>query len=156
MNKCPKCGAFAADGARVCIVCGEKLDDTAGAAPWDGELFDYLQKMMDSVKENDAAFPKDDERWTAALSYLGPAFIYTYTKNRDSELVCYHANQACLLFAAWLLAGSAKSIPLVGGALRSMLRWLLSAFAFKGARNAVALKKEPIPFIGELGIELLR
>ena len=156
MNRCPECGAYAAKGAKVCIVCGAKLEDTEESTPLEGEFFDYLQGMMDSFagKENELAH--DNERWIAALSYLGPAFIYTYAKNRDSELIRYHANQACLLFAAWLLAGAAKKLPLVGGAVKSLLRYGMSILAFRGAKNAVALKKEPIPFFGELGLELLK
>ena len=156
MNRCPECGAYAAKGAKVCIVCGAKLEDTEETTPLEGEFFDYLQGMMDSFagKENELAH--DNERWIAALSYLGPAFIYTYAKNRDSELIRYHANQACLLFIAWLAVGAVDKLPIIGGLLKKCARLGLSALAFTGAKNAVANKTEPVPFIGELGIQILK
>ena len=155
MIKCPECGAYIPDGGRICLTCGYKPEkenarfDENGPFDLFGELFEQAEKLQ-------GVLPHDDSRRTAALSYLGPAFVYTYAKNRDNEFICYHADQACSLFAAHLLAGALDKLPLFGGLLKKTARAALSALAFTGARNAFQNKKEPVPYIGELGIRLLK
>ena len=159
MTKCPNCGAYIPDGGKICIACGhkpEKEERIGGIFSDENPYINYLQQVMDALGEDDSIRIHDDGRWTAALSYLGPAFIYTYIKNRDNELVCFHANQACLLFAAYLGMAIFDRIPLVGGLIKKAGRAGLTALAFVGAKNAVANKKDALPIIGELGITVLK
>lgn len=155
MTKCPECGAYIPDGGKICLVCGfepekeRSIDGENGPINIFAELFEQAEKLQDTL-------PLDNSRWTAALSYLGPAFVYTYMKNRDSEFICYHANQACILFAAYLVSGIFGKLPVLGGLLKKTARTALSALAFMGAKNAAQNKKEPVPYIGDLGITILK
>lgn len=157
MTNCPVCGAYIPDGGKICLSCGYKPDnDTVGEMFSDKNPYiNYLQQVMDTVVSE---FPRDAMKhdntgWIAAASYIGPAFLYTYYKNKDSELVRFHANQACAVFAAYLIAGIADRIPLVGGLIKKLLRTGIGVLAFMGARSAVAGKTEPLPVIGEIGIK---
>lgn len=162
---CKKCGAYIPDGGKICLACGWKPDDDNEHIfnelfTDDNPYIKYLQQVMDTVVNE---FPKDDSRlaehdntgWTAAAGYLGPTFIYTYLKNRDSELICYHANQSCLLFVAYLVLGLLDKLPL-GGILKKAGRTAVFFFAFNGMRNAVARKKEPASPLGALGMEIIK
>lgn len=163
MNTCPNCGAYIPDGAKICISCGYKPEKSENKVfdelfSNDNPYINYLQQVMDAVQSSgdQQSIEYDNSRWTAAASYMGPAFIYTYIKNRDCELVCYHANQACLLFIAWLAVSAADKLPIIGGLIKKCARLGLSVLAFTGAKNAVANKTEPVPYIGELGIRILK
>ncbi len=165
MTTCPKCGAYIPDGGKMCISCGWKPEKAEGGAfedvfSKDNPYINYLQQVMDTVVKD---FPKDEDRmthdnsgWTAAASYIGPAFIYTYLKNRDSKLICYHANQACLLFAANVALNFVEKLPLIGGLLKKAGGIALLASAFMGAKNAVAKKFEPAPGLGKINITVLK
>lgn len=160
MTKCPVCGTYIPEGGRICLKCGYKPEnDTVSEMFSDKNPYiNYLQQVMDTVvsefPKGEAGFKHDNTGWIAAAGYLGPAFVYTYYKNKDSELVRFHANQAFTLFAAYILAGFAGKIPLAGGLLRKLLRTAVSVLAFMGAKSAVAGKTEPLPVVGELGIKL--
>lgn len=165
MTTCPECGAYIPDGGKMCISCGwkpEKADDGKFEDIFskDNPYINYLQQVMDTVVKE---FPKDEVKmehdnsgWTAAASYLGPAFIYTYLKNRDSELICYHANQACILFAANIALNFISKLPLVGGLIKKAGNIALIVSAFMGAKNAVAKKMEPAPGLSKIDITVLK
>ena len=155
MTKCPKCGAYIPDGGKLRLTCGYQPGKAAAEenenGPFNlfGELFEQAEKMQEPL-------PHDNTRWTAALGYLGPMFIYTYLKNREDEFICYHANQSCLLFVCYLAAGAADKLPVIGGIIKKLLRALVSYLAFNGARNAAQNKKTPASYVGDLGITLLK
>lgn len=164
MTTCPECGAYIPDGGKMCISCGwkpEKNDDGILDDIFSNKnpYINYLQQVMDTVVKD---FPKDEKiehdntGWVAAASYLGPAFIYTYIKNRDSKLICYHANQACLLFMLNIAHDFAGKLPLIGGLIKKAGNVALFALAFLGARNAVAKKMEPVPGLNNLNITILK
>ncbi len=149
----------------MCIACGWKPDDDDSFLK-DNPYINYLQQVMDTVV-NEFPGKKDgeggidlgkfyDTGWIAAASYLGPAFIYTYYKHNDKDLVRYHANQACLLFLLNIAADFVGKTPILGKPLKSIASLALFVLAFIGARAAVAKKCEPVPFVGELGIEILK
>lgn len=149
----------------MCISCGWKPEKAEGGVfedvfSKDNPYINYLQQVMDTVVKD---FPKDEDRmahdnsgWTAAASYLGPAFIYTYIKNRDSALICYHANQACILFAAKIVLDFVGKLPLLGGLIKKAGNIALLYSAFLGAKNAVAKKMEPAPGLNKLDITILK
>ena len=167
MTTCPKCGAYIPDGGKMCISCGWKPEKAEGGAfedvfSKDNPYINYLQQVMDTVVKD---FPKDEDRmthdnsgWTAAASYIGPAFIYTYLKYKDSELVRYHANQACVLFGAEVLSKIfyKNRIPVIGGALKNATNLLFFVLAFMGARAAVANDQKPLPVLGDLNLTILK
>ena len=162
MNKCPKCGSYIPDGGKMCIACGWKPD--ADDAYTNNPFINALQEVVDSVKdrENDAenlaeALKLDNNRWIAAASYLGPAFLYTYfVKSKDSELIKYHANQACLLFIFDVATNVFRKIPVIGKPMKKACGIAAFVLAFLNAKKAVANKMEPVPFIGEMGITILK
>ena len=163
MTHCPKCGAYIPDGGRMCIACGWKpeADDTPFK---DNPYISYLQQVMDTVvnefpgkKNGDAGLPPhDNSGWIAAASYLGPVFIYTYFKYNEYDIVRYHANQACILFLLNIAVDFVGKMPLLGKPLKSLAGAALFVLAFIGAKAAVAKKSEPLPVVGELGIEILK
>ncbi|MDO4815660.1 MAG: zinc ribbon domain-containing protein [Bacillota bacterium] len=162
MNKCPKCGSYIPDGGKMCIACGWKPEHEEMLK--DNPFFDYFRSVMDSVSDkNDGgdgvaeALQLDNKNWIAAASYLGPAFLYTYfVKSKGDELINYHANQACLLFIFDVATNAFKVIPVIGKPIKKLCGLAAFVFAFLNAKKAVAHKMEPVPFIGELGIELLK
>lgn len=165
MTHCPKCGAYIPDGGRMCIACGWKPEEDDSFLK-DNPYINYLQQIMDTVVnefpgKNDGEFESklhehDNSGWIAAASYLGPAFIYTYFKYNEFDLVRYHANQACILFLLNIAADFIGKTPILGKPLKSIASAALFALAFVGAKAAVAKKCEPVPVVGELGIEILK
>lgn len=171
MNKCPECGSYIPEGGKMCISCGWKPEEKADFTPdflKANPYIAYMQQVMDTVvdkfpgdKVNGGIemLPHDDTRWTAAASYLGPAFLYTYfIKGKDSELVRYHANQACVLFGAEVLSTIfyKNKIPVLGKALKKATNLMFFVLAFSGARAAVANKQKPLPVLGELKLDILK
>lgn len=165
MTHCPKCGKYIPDGGRMCIACGWKPEEDESFLK-DNPYINYLQRVMDTVvnefpgKDGEEFKAKlqdhDNSGWIAAAGYLGPAFIYTYLKYGEYDIVRYHANQACILFLLNIGAEFIGKTPILGKALKSVASMALFALAFIGARAAVAKKCEPVPLVGELGIELLK
>lgn len=150
----------------MCIACGWKPEETDGAMPdflKDNPYINAMQEVIGQMKKDDdgnfQSLPHDNIPWIAAASYLGPAFIYTYFKyGKDSELVRYHANQACVLFGTKLLSMVfyRNKIPFIGNAMKKATNVLLFALAFIGARAAVAQKEQPLPVLGELNLTILK
>lgn len=150
----------------MCIACGWKPEEKDGAVPdflKDNPYINAMQEVIGQMKKDEdgkyQSLPHDNTPWIAAASYLGPACLYTYFKyGKDSELVRYHANQACVLFAVKLLsmAVNKKEIPVIGGAMKKATNILLFALAFIGARAAVAQKLKPLPVLGELDLTILK
>lgn len=166
MNKCPKCGSYIPEGGKMCIACGWKPEEADGAMPdflKDNPYINAMQEVIGQMKKDDdgkyQSLPHDNIPWIAAASYLGPAFLYTYFKyGKDSELVRYHANQACVLFATKLLSMAfyRREFPIIGGAMKKATNLMLFALAFIGARAAVAQKEKPLPVLGELNLIILK
>lgn len=161
MTKCPKCGSYIPDGGKMCIACGWKPEVSNDLN--DNPFFSAFQQVMDSVsdKDNEAEIKNmlnlDNSRWIAAASYLGPAFLYTYfVKSNGNELIKYHANQACLLFIFDVATNIFKKVPFVGKSIKKACGLLTFVLAFLNAKKAVADKMEPVPFIGEMGITILK
>jgi len=128
--------------------------------PKDNPYINYLQQVMDTMvnefPKDSQGFEHDNSGWTAAAGYLGPMFIYTYLKNKDNELVAYHANQACILFACSMLNNMAGKIPVVGGIIKRLGATAIMLLSFMGAKNAVAKSKTPLPIVGSLNISILK
>lgn len=149
----------------MCIACGWKPDEDDSFLK-DNPYINYLQQIMDTVvnefpgkKDGEGGLnigSHDNTGWIAAASYLGPAFLYTYYKYNEHDLVRYHANQACILFVLNIAAEFVGKLPILGKSLKSIASLGLLLLAFAGARAAVAKKFEPLPFVGELGIEILK
>lgn len=158
MKTCPKCGKYIPDGGKMCIACGWKPENVGIK---DNPYAEYLQGIFDQMNVGfEGKTEKTDEyreRELAAIGYIGPAFVYTYFyKARNSELVKYHANQACILFMARLLANFLGKIPLVGRPACNLCKMALWGLAFVGAKKAYANKTEPVPYLGELGIKIIQ
>lgn len=83
----------------------------------------------------------------AALSYLNILFLGPMIFAPDDEFACYHAKQGLRLFIFGVIATAIGSLTGIG--------WLLWVFriycTFKGISNAVHGRKQPLPFIGNLG-----
>lgn len=166
MNKCPKCGSYIPEGGKMCIACGWKPEESDGIITdflKDNPYINAMQEVMGQIKKGEETegykeLPHDNTPWIAAASYIGPAFIYTYLKNKDSELVRYHANQACVLFGAEVLSKIfyKNRIPVIGGALKKATNLLLFVLAFMGARAAVANDQKPLPVLGDLNLTILK
>lgn len=170
MNKCPKCGSYIPEGGKMCIACGWKPEVTNDTKPDfmnANPYINYMQEVMDTVVNKfpkdgngtEMELPHDDNRWIAAASYIGPAFLYTYfVKGKDSEIIKYHANQACVLFGAEVLSGIfyRNRIPVLGNALKKATNIMFFALAFIGARAAVANQKKPLPVLGELNLTIFK
>ena len=151
----------------MCIACGWKPEESDGAIPEflkSNPYINAMQEVMGQLKKDDntgefQSLPHDNTPWIAAASYLGPAFLYTYfAKGKDSELIRYHANQACVLFGAKLLSMAfyKKEIPIIGGPLKKATNIMLLVLAFVGAKAAVAQKEKPLPVLGELNLNILK
>lgn len=159
MNKCPKCGSYIPEGGRICIACGwkpEKNDDMMNDNPILKYMQDAFEKMSASQQDIDLEENPFREQELAALGYLGPMFLYSMYKEKDSELVRYHANQAAMLFGLRILCEMFDKLPLLGKPIKKLASAGLVVLGFLGARNAFSNKKEPVPFIGELGIKIIK
>lgn len=159
MNKCPKCGSYIPEGGRICIACGwkpEKNDDKMNDNPLLKYMQDAFEKMSASQQNIDLEENPFREQELAALGYLGPMFLYSMYKEKDSELVRYHANQAAVLLGLRILCEMFDKLPLIGKPIKKLAGAGLVVLGFLGARNAFANKKEPVPFIGELGIKIIK
>ena len=162
MTKCPKCGAYIPDGGKMCIACGWKPEADDMFA--DNPIFAAFQSVMDTIGDKEQDLDEladklnlDKERWVAAASYIGPAFLYTYfVKGKDSEFIKYHANQACVLFIFDVATNVFKKLPVIGKPMKKFSGIAAFLLALVGARKAVAGVMEPLPFIGELGSPLLQ
>ncbi len=160
MTKCPKCGSYIPDGGKMCISCGWKPADEDAYA--ENPFINAFQQVMDSVSDKDENDLKDmlkldNNRWIAAASYLGPAFLYTYfVKSKGDEFINYHANQACLLFMFDVATNVFRKIPIIGKPVKKACGLAAAVLAFLNAKKAVANKMEPVPFIGEMGITILK
>ena len=158
MNTCPKCGKYIPDGGRMCIACGWKPEENIEdiTAP----ILKYMQDAFNEMSEGfEGKTEKSDEyheRKMAAVGYIGPAFLYTLYKYKDSQLVRYHANQACIMFMANIAADMVGKVPFIGGTVKRVLKTALALLAFSGARNAYQNKMEPVPYLGELDISVIK
>lgn len=153
----------------MCIACGWKPEENDGLMPdflKDNPYINAMQEVMGQLKKDDntgeyeyQSLPHDNTPWIAAASYLGPAFLYTYfIKGKDSELIRFHANQACVLFGAELLASAfyKNKIPVIGDALKKATKLMFFVLSIIGAKAAVAQKQKPLPVLGELKLTLLK
>ena len=167
MNKCPECGSYIPEGGKMCIACGwkpEASDSVFSDLLKDNPYINAMQEVMGQMKKDEATgeyqrLPHDNTPWIAAASYLGPAFLYTYfVKGKDSELIRFHANQACVLFCAQVVSSVfyRKKIPVIGNALKKATNFMFFVLAFIGARAAVADDKKPLPVLGELNLTILK
>lgn len=167
MNKCPECGSYIPEGGKMCIACGWKPEEDSSVIPEflkGNPYINAMQEVMGQMKKDDETgeyqgLPHDNTPWIAAASYIGPAFLYTYfIKGKDSELVRYHANQACVLFVAEVLSSIfySKKIPVIGGALKKATNLMFFVLALIGARAAVADKQKPLPVLGDLNLTILK
>lgn len=157
MNKCPVCGTYIPEGGRVCLSCGWK---PAGDDFENDPVFKYMKAAFDSASSNMPENGERDEEYMerelAAVGYIGPAFIYSFIKCRDSELVKYHAKQSGLILLAHMVNEAIGVVPYFGKPLKKINTALLIVLAFMGARNAYFGKKEPVPVLGELISRLFR
>ncbi len=151
----------------MCIACGWKPEGDDSIIPEflkDNPYINAMQEVMGQMKKDDEsgeyqALPHDNTPWIAAASYIGPAFLYTYfVKGKDSELIRYHANQACVLFGAEVLSSIfyKNKIPVIGNALKKATNIMFFVLAIIGARAAVADKQKPLPVLGELKLTILK
>lgn len=146
----------------MCIACGWKPEENNMFE--DNPIFATIQNVMDTIgdKEEDLEnlaekLNLDKNRWIAAASYVGPAFLYTYfVKSKGNEFINYHANQACLLFVFDIVTNMFRKLPLIGKPMKKVCGIAAFALAFVGAKNAVANKMEPLPLVGSFDITVLK
>ncbi len=152
MNKCPICGTYIPDGGKVCLSCGWKPENADSFM--DNPIFKYMQEAFEQASpemtEDDGIPEEFKERDLAAVGYIGPAFLYSLIKKKNSELVRYHAKQAAMLLAMHVLNNALVVVPYFGKPLKKINTAVLVALAFLGARNAYFGKKEPVPFVGQI------
>ena len=83
----------------------------------------------------------------AALSYLSIFFLGPFFLANQDEFAMYHAKQGMRLFIFGAIADLISSFIPFG--------WILTIFRiyciFKGISNVVQGKKEPLPYIGNIG-----
>lgn len=156
MNKCPICGTYIPEGGRVCLSCGWKPEGGDGMDPIFRYMQDAFNKASSGMSETDSNSSAYREQELAAVGYIGPAFIYSLMKCRDSELVRYHAKQSGMLLLAHIMNGAVGVMPVLGKPLKKINTALLIVLAFLGARNAYFNKKEPVPIVGKLISQFFR
>ncbi len=140
----------------MCLSCGWKPE---GEGMMDNPIFKYMQNAFDiasaDLKDGEELPNEYEEQELAAFGYIGPAFIYSLIKRRDSDLVKYHAKQSAMLLLAHMLTDAVCVLPFVGTPVKKMGKAVLIVLAFLGARNAYFGKKEPVPVIGKIIPQLL-
>lgn len=94
----------------------------------------------------------EEEKLLAALSYVGPAFLFVKWRGDESEFDRYHAGQGCLLFAARLVTKLIRKLPLLGKPTERVIRLALNALAVVGMKNAICGDMKPLPYIGKLRV----
>ena len=83
----------------------------------------------------------------AALSYLSFLFVLPYILTPQDDFAKYHAKQGLKLFIFTIISDVIGALTGVGWLL-SLLRFY---FIYKGMRSAFEGRKEPLPWIGEIG-----
>lgn len=139
----------------MCIACGWKPESTDSA----DERLKQLKEAFEAISNKSGESVQSEYKNTelAALAYLGPAFLYSMHKAGQSELVRYHANQSALLLIVYIVGASLLSkLPLVGKTAKSVCTLTAIVLALIGARKAFAGRLEPLPMLGELGIEIIK
>ena len=159
MNKCPKCGSYIPEGGKMCIACGWKPEKNASEMD-DNPLMKYMQDAFEKMSKNQEGIDEEEnpfrEQELAALGYVGPMFLYSLYKEKDSAFIRYHANQSLMLFALRILCDAFDRLPLVGKPMKKIAVAGIVVLAFLGARNAYSNKKEPVPYIGEYFINVIK
>ena len=156
MNKCPVCGTYIPEGGRVCLSCGWQPEGGDAVDPIFRYMQDAFNKASSNMNETDSMTGEYREQELAAAGYIGPVFIYSLIKCRDSELVKYHAKQAGLLLLAHIMNEAVGVLPGLGKPLKKINTAVLIVLAFLGARNAYFNKKEPVPIVSKLISQLFR
>ena len=87
--------------------------------------------------------------WYAILSYISALFVLPFFLAKDDDYAMFHANQGLRLFIFAFAADLLRPIPIVG-ALANIARLYLAA---RGVYNAIKGKKEPLPYIGRIGMK---
>lgn len=83
----------------------------------------------------------------AALSYLSVLFALPYIFTPQDAYAKYHAKQGLKLFIFGIVADIVGSLIGVGWVITLVRLYLI----YKGMSNALNGKKEPLPWIGEIG-----
>ena len=96
----------------------------------------YIRKIVEKAL--------NEERLLAALSYIGPAFLFVGWRDNATDFDLYHADQGLALFAARLLARIVGKLPVVGRPISGACRFALNVLALVGIKNAVCGDMKPI------------
>lgn len=143
----------------MCIACGWK-PEREDIFSDDNPIFRYMQDAFNELSKNGNTAEEQDEPQRecelAALGYLGPMFLFSMYKAKDSELVRYHANQALTLLVLNFACDALEKIPLFGKVAKKVAKTGVALLSFLGARNAFANKLEPVPYVGEFSIEIFK
>ena len=140
----------------MCLSCGWKPEGGDGMDPIFRYMQDAFNKASSGMSETDSNSSAYREQELAAVGYIGPTFIYSLMKCRDSELVRYHAKQSGMLLLAHIMNGTVGVMPVLGKPLKKINTALLIVLAFLGARNAYFNTKEPVPIVGKLISQFFR
>ena len=145
--KKPAGGGTRSGGARPSAGKGAFTYEEGGSRAGGGSFsYDEEKQRRDTAYyareyKSDAA----DNKWLAALCYLGPMFLLSWLLKPNSKFVRYHANQGLVLFLCSIVINIFDFIPFM---------WVVNIFSvvcfFIGVFNALGGKRKPLPIIGDI------
>jgi uncharacterized membrane protein/ribosomal protein L40E len=177
MAFCRKCGSKIPDNAVFCIRCGAPAWDnknTTDKSSYRKEV--YTQQRYENTEEYYDHEDIKNNKFIAALSYLGILFIIPLIITPASKFARFHANQGLLLlitsfvlglirgiFSAILIAifgvpfhrytgGALVAADIITGLVSVVIGLVLLSFFILGVKNAIQGKAKELPIIGKFRV----
>lgn len=179
MSFCSKCGAQISGAGKFCPSCGAPVENaqhteqSQQAQSGFGATIHNLNDTPDTTVDYDKT-DIEQNKWMAALSYLGPLVFIPLFVKKDSPYVQYHAKQGINMFAVWvahtIICGLLSLIkvrkigyvfgipydymatPAFVSVIICLISLAVSALAIIGIVNALSGKAKQLPIIGGISI----
>ena len=91
----------------------------------------------------------DDDRFIAAIGYLGVLCVLPLILKKDSKFAVHHGKQGLVLLIAWMILWIGNIIPLLGQIIWMIGTLALLILLILGMVNALNGKMWEMPFLGK-------
>lgn len=161
MRFCTGCGAQLEDGAKFCLVCGQKVEPAQTQAPpvagdggFQSKLDDAVNQFTNTPNTTSEYSPEDisNNKVMSFLSYLWILFIVPLIAAPNSPYAKFHANQGLLLFLFDIVIAIVAMIPVVGWIISAVGGALVLIFRIIGIVNSLKGEAKELPLIGKYRI----
>ena len=95
-----------------------------------------------------------DDRFIAAIGYLGILCLIPLLLKKDSAFAQYHGKQGLVLFIAWVAVNLLWMVPILGWMLVPVGHFAAFILMIVGIVNAVNGEMKELPWIGQFGKQI--